>query len=91
MIGQTEIFVVRLLVEIILAAVLIALAWDKPWKDRLRETPVIGDKLVAAAKPSATPVRAVARPVLVPAPTPSGAWMWEKNGTLDRKTKPTPH
>lgn len=78
----------RLLIEIVVAAGLIALTWGKP----LREW-VPGAKPAAEAAVSPAPVaakapvppravaKAVAAPVAVatPAPTVSGAWMWEKD------------
>ena len=69
----------RLLIEILLAAALIALVWEKSLKDRVSELPWIGDK-------TAQQSRVQPRPLVTPAPTVSGAWMWDANRktALDR-------
>jgi hypothetical protein len=57
----------RTLLEIIVAGLLIALAWDKPFKERLSDLGWLSDK--------AAPVSNHPRP----SPSPSGAWMWDPN------------
>ncbi len=79
----------RLLIEIVVAAGLIALTWGKPLREWMP-----GAKPVAAAAATPAPVAvkapvspkaAVAKPtpppvvVATPAPTVSGAWMWDKD------------
>jgi hypothetical protein len=44
----------RLLLEVIVAAALIALAWQKSFKDWTRELPVIGSHITAATPPPKT-------------------------------------
>ena len=51
----------RLLLEIVVVAALIALAWEKPWKEWVSEAPLVGNKLVAPAKPQAPVVRSPTR------------------------------
>ena len=92
----------RLLLEIILAAALIALAWEKSLKERASDLPWIGDKIApvvnapAQAQQSQHP-RVQPRPIVTPAPTASGNWMWDPNhkSPLDPPSKthasPTPH
>lgn len=83
----------RFLIEIILAAALIALAWEKSLKERASELPWLGDKKEPVVKTPAQPpppqqpqpqIRTVVIPA--PAPTASGDWMWDPNHhkTLDR-------
>ena len=84
----------RLLIEIVLAAALIALAWEKSLKDRASEIPWIGDKIVPVVETQRP--RSQIRPAVTPAPTVSGAWMWDPNrkSPLDLPKKPpasTPH
>jgi|GEM_PF-3033269 len=66
----------RLLLEIILAAGLIALAWEKSLEERARDIPWLGDKVLPVAK---TPVDRRSS-TLNPGPvsTPA-AWMWDPN------------
>lgn len=75
----------RLVLEIIVAGLLIALAWEKSLKERASEIPWIGDKI----GPMSTHTKR--RPFVTPAPTASGAWMWDPNrkSPLDRPS-PTP-
>jgi len=77
----------RTLLEIIVVALLIALAWEKSFKDRLTEVPWIGDKISASGKPT----RSAKRAHPLPSASPSGAWMWDPNRktALDRPS-PTP-
>jgi hypothetical protein len=67
----------RFVVEIILVAALIVVAWEKSLKDRAREIPWPG-QLIASEKP------------MKPAPTasPSGAWMWDPNRRTVLDTPP---
>jgi hypothetical protein len=82
----------RLLLEIIIAAALIALAWEKSWKERVSEAPWLGDKLTTTQN---HPRSSTLNPR--PTATVSGAWMWDpkRKATLDppSKTHPTatPH
>jgi hypothetical protein len=74
----------RLLLEIILAAALIALAGDKSLKERVSEAQWIGDKIAPVVKTPAQPQQAQhprlqTRSIITPAPTVSGAWMWDPN------------
>jgi hypothetical protein len=63
----------RLLIEIILAAALIGLAWEKSLHERARQIPWLGDKLAA----SENPTKVVKNPQ-PPASTPA-AWMSDPN------------
>jgi hypothetical protein len=69
----------RLLLELVIAAALIALAWQKSWKERVND-------LTTAQQHSRSST-------LNPRPTAtvSGAWMWDPNRktALDRPS-PTP-
>jgi len=80
----------RLVLEILVAAALIALAWEKSLSERANELPWLGDKVAPTTK---TPDRS--RHVVTPAPTASGAWMWDakRRSVLDAPSpkKPTPH
>lgn len=82
----------RTLLEIIVAGLLIAAAWNKPFKERVSDLPWIGDKI---APVSNHPQSSTLHPR--PSPSPSGAWMWDPNpkSPLDppAKTHPsaTPH
>ena len=74
----------RLALEIIVAALLIAFAWDIPFKERISEIPLIGENL--------TTYKARSRSFAPrPTPTVSGAWMWDPNRktALDRPS-PSP-
>lgn len=75
----------RLFLEIILAAALIALAWEKSLQERASELPWIGDGLKKSAQRQH-------RPGVTPAPTVSGAWMWDPNrkSALDRPSPTSP-
>ena len=94
----------RLLIEIVVAAALIALGWEKSFGERASELPWIGDKISPVVKtPASVPPqqsqhpRVQPRPIMTPAPTVSGAWMWDPNHKtpLDPPSKkhasPTPH
>lgn len=61
----------RLLIEIVLAAAIIALAWEKSLEEHARQIPWLGDKIAASQKPT----KVTKTP---PAPTPA-AWMWDAN------------
>jgi hypothetical protein len=69
----------RLLIEIILAAALIGLAWGKSFKDRLGEMPWIKDKITAPEK--STKVAEKVHPPL--APTPSASWDPNRRTVMD--------
>lgn len=88
----------RLLLEIILAAALIALAWDKSFKERVSEAPWIGDKIAPVVKtPAQSPQSQHHRSIVTPAPTTASSWMWDPNrkSPLDPPTRKhaetTPH
>jgi hypothetical protein len=74
----------RFLFELIAVGLLIGLAWEKSFKERVAEIPVIGEKLTAIQD------RHTKRNPR-PAPSASGAWMWDPNRktALDRPS-PTP-
>ena len=81
----------RVLIEILVAAALIALVWEKSLKERASELPWVGDKIAPALKTAAQPQpkpqpRLQPRPIVTPAPTASGAWMWDPShhNPLDR-------
>ena len=79
----------RLLLEIIIVAAIIALAWEKSLKERASEIPVLGDKIGPTLKKSA---KRPHRPGATPAPSVSGAWMWDPNRktALDRPNPTIP-
>ena len=86
----------RLIIEIILVAALIAFAWEKSLKERAAEIPWLRDKISTDAEaPSKN--RARLQPFVTPAPTTSAAWMWDPNrkGPLDppsnKHATATPH
>lgn len=95
----------RLLLELLVLAAVIALGWEKSFQQSLGEVPVIGAYVVpvlAKTKPN-KPVTARAEPVASEAAppsalstasaTPPGAWMWDpkRQGSLDRPgASPTP-
>jgi hypothetical protein len=74
----------RLILEILLAAALIALAWEKSLKERASDLPWVSDGFKKSAQRQH-------RHGATPAPTVSGAWMWDPNRktSLDRPS-PTP-
>lgn len=72
----------RLLLELLLIAALIAFGWEKSYHQWLGETPVIGKFAVPAKSPPPAVKAVAARPVA--SASPNGAWMWQKNGTLDQ-------
>ena len=87
----------RTLLEIIVVALLIGLAWETPYRETVSNVvpwngksatikrPTVPDAAVAPVAVTPTPRPVVThRPVTVPAPTVSGSWMWEKKSTLDR-------
>jgi hypothetical protein len=83
----------RLLLEIIVVAALLALSWEKSFKQRISEVPWLGNKIAPSAK---TPAQSQHRSVAPPAPTTSGAWMWDPSHKtpLDpakKHAEPTPH
>ena len=80
---------VRILLELVVIAALIAFAWEKSYRQHAGELPVVGRLLVTPTPtptptPSARAVRTSLKPA--PAPTPTGSWMWDAkhHGTLDR-------
>jgi len=85
----------RTLLEIVVAGLLIAIGWDKSFKDRASEFPWLGDKIVPAAKAPVHPQSSTVHPR--PSPSASGSWMWDPNrkSPLDPPAKahstPTPH
>jgi hypothetical protein len=88
----------RLLFEIIFAAAVIALAWEKPLSERAGEIPWIGSKIAPGTKASSPsqPSRSQSRSIATPATTASGSWMWDPNHKtpLDppkKHAEPTPH
>jgi hypothetical protein len=64
----------RLLLELTIAAAIVALAWEKSLKDRASELPWFGDKPAPVAKmpdrPSSSALQP--RPIISPAATASG-------------------
>ena len=72
----------RTLLDIAIAVLLIALGWEKSFQQRASELPWVGDKTAAVQKTAVAPR---------PAPSASGAWMWDPNrkSVLDRPS-PTP-
>jgi hypothetical protein len=74
----------RLLVDLIIAAAIIALAWEKPLNERVNQLPW-GDKTAPSAKvpvqmsrPQSQPQSIVApTPVVQPTSTVAGSWMWD--------------
>lgn len=74
----------RLLLEIVVVAALIAFGWEKSFHDRLSGAPVADRKPTAPAPSQSPPPRIVAQPT--PALS-NGSWMWEKHGTLDAPKK----
>jgi len=83
----------RLLIELVLAAALIVFAWEKPLKERATEIPWLRDKMGPVSNhPQSSTLNP--RPVPTPAPTISGAWMWDPNrkSPLDSpRKKSSPH
>ena len=75
----------RLLLELIVAGLIILLAWEIPFRERVADIPGIGDTLSGGTS------HARKRKAPAPAPTVSGAWMWDPNrkSALDRPS-PTP-
>jgi hypothetical protein len=73
----------RVLIEIVLAAAIVALAWEKPLKERTNELPWFGDK--AATSQESTKV--AKKPQPPPAVTPA-AWMWDPNRRSALNTPP---
>jgi hypothetical protein len=87
----------RLILEIILAAALIALAWETPYRETVSNVvpwvsksatikrPTVPDATIPQEPSTPRPV-VTHRPITTPAPTVSGAWMWDANrkSTLDR-------
>jgi hypothetical protein len=74
---------VRLLVDLIIAAAILALAWEKPLKERVNHLPWMADKTAPAAKvpvPTTHPQSIVApTPAVHPTSTVAGSWMWDPN------------
>jgi hypothetical protein len=89
----------RLLLEIIVVAALLALSWEKSFKQRVSEVPWLGDKIAPIAKaPAQSQQHPKVQPhsIVTPAPTTSGAWMWDPShkSPLDppkKHAEPTPH
>src|SRR5947208_671738 len=79
----------RSLIEIILVAALIALAWEKSLKERVNQLPWLTQD---------HPRSSTLNPRPAPTASPNGAWMWDSNrqGILDTprpntaKTSPGP-
>jgi hypothetical protein len=66
----------RTLLEIILAAAIIALAWEKSLEERARDIPWLGDKISPVVKSPDNPRSSTLNPR--PINTPA-AWMWDPN------------
>jgi hypothetical protein len=64
----------RTLFEIVLAAALIALAWEKSLEERARDIPWLGDKIAVSEKSTKTTKAPQSPPVSTPA-----AWMSDPN------------
>jgi hypothetical protein len=64
----------RLLVELVLVAALIALAWEKSLEERARDIPWLADKIPASEKST----KVTKGPKPKPASTPA-AWMWDSS------------
>jgi hypothetical protein len=82
----------RLLIEIFVVAALIYLGWERPFKDWTDDArSKLTGKRAEVARPKPPPPRVVPGIQGLSAPTPRGAWMWDRNhhGTLDRPT-PSP-
>jgi hypothetical protein len=82
----------RLILDLIIAAAIIALGWEKPLKERISELPWLGDK---TAPTESHPRPSSLNPHPVPTASPSGAWMWDpkRQSILDTpkpKTATTP-
>ena len=74
----------RLLLEIMAVAALIALSWEKSFKERASEIPWFRDKVTTNSKPSTRSPQSQhpqtrLQPYVTPAPTTSGSWMWDPN------------
>ena len=90
----------RLILELLIVAALIGLAWETPYRETVGNVvPWVAksatikrathpDAAVAQMTPTPTPRSVVTHrpPVTTPAPTVSGAWMWEKKGALDSRS-----
>ena len=76
----------RLVLELIVAGLIVALAWEKSFSERVADIPVLGAKLTTT---QTHPRSSTLHPR--PTATVSGAWMWDPNRktTLDRPS-PTP-
>jgi len=88
----------RLLLEIIVIAALIALAWEKSFKERASELPWFRDKettKTSARSPQTQHPQTRLQPFVTPAPTTSASWIWDPNrrSPLDpaKHTASTPH
>jgi hypothetical protein len=78
---------VRILIEIVIAATLIVLGWEKSFRERASEIPWIGDKIAPVVKTPDHPRSSTLNPR--PAPTPA-AWMRDPNRrTVLDTPKPT--
>lgn len=76
----------RLILEVVVVAALVAFAWDKSYRERVSQVPLVGEHLAPAAQPPRA-TRVAARNQPQPSPTISnGAWMWDPNHktALDR-------
>jgi hypothetical protein len=81
---------VRTLLDIVVAVLLIAVGWEKSFKERAGELPWIGDKLSSVPKAPDHSRSSTVHPH--PTPTASGAWMWDTNrkSVLDAPAKNHP-
>jgi hypothetical protein len=61
----------RLLLELILAAALIALVWNKSVKEWIGEAPVIGQHITASSQAPALPVKTAVSPTMSATPPKS--------------------
>ncbi|MCA1600123.1 MAG: hypothetical protein LC776_00285 [Acidobacteria bacterium] len=77
----------RTLLEIVVVALLIAIAWEKSVKERISGLPWLGQKITGTESHSPSSTRHPR-----PTPTVSGAWMWDPNrkSVLDRPSPTIP-
>ena len=94
------VILMRLLLEILIAAGLVALAWDTSYYERIGTlVPALASTHQASpnsatepARRSPAPQSANTTPPPEGSPTPSGAWMWDpkRQGSLDRTGQSSP-
>jgi hypothetical protein len=90
---------VRLLIEILIVAGLIALAWETPYRETVgnvvpwvAKSATIKRPTVPGVAPTQPAPVVIHRPITTPAPTVSGNWMWDPNhkSPLDAPAKKHP-